>query len=216
MRSLRLLAIAALLLGAAPSFATTFSVLGWTPGESINVTLGGASRTVLTAQFNELLDGVAGTSFCVDLSQHINRGSFTEFVEYDPAAAESMPLADGSPPREFIFAAQIVEAWSSRFGELEATLSVTDVQVITGLQAAVWKAVYGSAFTLNTLSAGARSVYDYVLRQPYASYGNTTLLYSGTRQDQLFTPPIPEPSALLVFAAGALLVGRGLRRRLQA
>jgi hypothetical protein len=43
------------------------------------------------------------------------------------------------------------------------------------------------------------------------------LYHSRTRQDQLFTPPVPEPSALFVFGAGALLVGHALvRRRRQA
>jgi hypothetical protein len=32
----------------------------------------------------------------------------------------------------------------------------------------------------------------------------------------MFTPPVPEPSAVLLFGTGALLVGRSLRRRLQA
>ena len=63
------------------------------------------------------------------------------------------------------------------------------------------------------MSAGAYRVYEYVLGSRYNSYGHTTLYYSRTNQDQLFTPPIPEPSAMIVFGAGVLLVGRTLLRR---
>jgi len=67
------------------------------------------------------------------------------------------------------------------------------------------------------MSAGAWSVYQRVLGFNYAGYGNTLLYHSRYRQDQLFTPPVPEPSAMFVFGAGALLVGRTLlRRRKQA
>ena len=63
------------------------------------------------------------------------------------------------------------------------------------------------------MSAGAFEVYEHVLGSSYASYGKTVLYHSRVRQDQLFTPPVPEPSAMIVFAAGALLVGRTLLRR---
>jgi hypothetical protein len=216
MRSLRWLATAAVLLFAAPSFAVTFQVLGWQAGESINVTFDGANRSVLTAQFQELLDGVAGSSFCVDLSQYINRGTFSDFVVYDPTAAEGEAFADGPPERQFTLAAQIVNAWANDIGALASQLGVSEVQVVTGVQAAVWEAVYGDAFAVNTMSDGAQSVYDFVLGRQYDGYGATVLVYSRTRQDQMFTPPVPEPSAVLLFGTGALLVGRSLRRRLQA
>jgi hypothetical protein len=216
MRSFRWLVTAAVLLSAAPSFAATLQVLGWQAGESINVAFNGSSRSVLTAHFQELLDGVAGSSFCVDLSQYINRGSFSDFVVYDPTAAEGEAFADGPPQREFTFAAQIVNAWANNIGALASQLGVSEVQVVTGVQAAVWEAVYGDAFAVNAMSDGAKSVYDFVLGRQYDGYGATVLLYSRTRQDQMFTPPVPEPSAVLLFGAGVLLVGRSLRRRLQA
>jgi hypothetical protein len=217
MRSLRLLAIAALLLFAAPSFATSFTVTGYDLGEAIRVQFNGQSRTFWTAHFQEKVDGVVGTSFCADLSQTIGKNTYTNFVATDPAAAESASFATGTPQRKFVFAAKIADRWGNDLGWLQANLGVTETQAITGVQAAIWEAVYGNTFTATSasMSAGAFQVFEYVLGSRYSDYGHTQLYYSRTNQDQLFTPPIPEPSALLVFGAGALLVGSTLARRRQ-
>ena len=218
MRSLRLLAMAALLLFAAPSFATTFTVTGWDLGQLIRVQFNGQNRAFWTVQFHEQVDGVVGTSFCADLSQVIGKNTYSNFAANDPAAAESAAFAAGTPQRKFVFAAKIADRWGNDLGWLQTNLGVTAAQSITGVQAAVWEAVYGTAFTAtsSSMSAGAYSVYSYVLGSRYSNYGHTTLYYSRTNQDQLFTPPIPEPSAMIVFGAGALLVGRTLLRRRQS
>ncbi len=217
MRSLRLLAMSALLLFAAPSLATSFTVTGYDLGEAIRVQFNGQSRTFWTAQFQEEVDGVVGTSFCADLSQVIGVSTYTSFAAHDPAAAESAAFAAGTPQRKFVFAAKIADRWGNDLGWLQTNLGVTETQAITGVQAAIWEAVYGNAFaaTSASMSAGAFQVYEYVLGSKYSDYGRTLLYYSRTHQDQLFTPPIPEPSAMIVFGAGALLVGRTLMRRRQ-
>ena len=218
MRFLRLLAMAALLLFAAPSFATSFTVTGYDLGEAIRVQFNGQSRTFWTAHFQEEVDGVVGTSFCADLSQTIGVSTYTSFAAYDPAAAESAAFATGTPQRKFVFAAKIADRWGNDLGWLQTNLGVTETQAITGVQAAIWEAVYGTAFsaTSASMSAGAFQVYQHVLGSKYSDYGRTLLYYSSTKQDQLFTPPIPEPSAMIVFGAGALLVGRTLMRRRQS
>ena len=218
MRFLRLLAMAALLLFAAPSFATSFTVTGYDLGEAIRVQFNGQSRTFWTAHFQEEVDGVVGTSFCADLSQTIGVSTYTSFAAYDPAAAESAAFATGTPQRKFVFAAKIADRWGNDLGWLQTNLGVTETQAITGVQAAIWEAVYGNAFaaTSASMSAGAFQVYQHVLGSKYSDYGRTLLYYSSTKQDQLFTPPIPEPSAMIVFGAGALLVGRTLMRRRQS
>lgn len=218
MRALRLLATAALLLFSAPSFATTFTVLGWDLGEVVKVQFNNQARSFWTVQFHENVGGVVGTSFCADLSQTIGKAAYSNFVAYDPAAAGNQAFASGAPKRQFVFAATIADKWGNSLGWLESTLGVTHVQAITAVQAAVWEAVYGSAFsaTSNSMSAGAFKAYQYVLGfKGYTGYGNTKLYYSRYNQDQLFTPPIPEPGAMFVFAAGALLVGHSLMRRRQ-
>ena len=218
MRSLRLLAMAALLLFAAPSFATSFTVTGYELGEAIRVQFNGQSRTFWTAHFQEEVDGVVGTSFCADLSQTIGANTYTNFVATDPTAAEGAAFAAGTPQRKFVFAAKIADRWGNDLGWLQTNLGVTETQAITGVQAAIWEAVYGNAFaaTSASMSAGAFQVYQHVLGSKYSDYGRTLLYYSSTKQDQLFTPPIPEPSAMIVFGAGALLVGRTLMRRRQS
>jgi hypothetical protein len=215
MRSIKLLAMAALVLFAAPSLAASFTVLGWDAGEIVKVTFNNQARSFWTVQFHEEVDGVEGVSFCADLSQTISTGTYTNFVAYDPAAAESQPFASGPPAREFAWAAQIADRWANDLDTLVTTLGVSNAQAITGVQAAIWEAVYGDAFaaTAASMSGGAWAVYQHVLGQTYSSYGNTLLYHSPTRQDQLFTPPVPEPSAMFVFGAGALLVGRSVLRR---
>jgi hypothetical protein len=218
MRSLRMFAIAALVLLAAPAFAVSFQVTGWDLGETIGVSFNGQARQFTTVQFHESVDNVVGTSFCADLSQYIGKATYTSFAAYDPAAAETQSFASGPPKRQFVFAATIANKWGNSLDWLEQELGVTHVQAITGVQAAVWEAVYGNAFsaTSGSMSAGAFRVFGYVLGfKGYTGYGQTQLYYSRTNQDQLFTPPIPEPSALFVFGAGALLVGRSLTRRRQ-
>jgi hypothetical protein len=219
MRSLRFLAMAALLLFAAPSFAASFTVLGWDAGEVIRVNFAGQAHNYLTVQFREEVGGVQGTSFCADLSQTIGKATYSNFVAYDPTVAGSQSFATASPARKFVFAATIADKWGNSLNWLESHLGVTQVQAITGVQAAVWEAVYGTSFTATSgsMSKGAFAVYNYVLGfNGYHGYGNTQLYYSRTNQDQLFTPPVPEPSAMFVFGAGALLVGRSLLRRRQS
>jgi hypothetical protein len=217
MRLLQMLLFSVGLLAAAPSLATPtiFEVTGYDLGRTVGITLDGASRTVATALFYERVDGVAGTSFCADLLQTISRGTYYDFVAIDPTAAESEGFAAAPPPREFAFAARIASAWSNDIDALAASLGVLKVDAITGVQVAIWEAVYGGAFSVTSMSDAAWKVYEYVSAADYSGYGDTLLYYSPTRQDQLFTPPVPEPSAMLAFGVGALLVGRSLLRRRQ-
>lgn len=216
LRLLQTLTLSAVLLTAAPSFAVSFTVLGWDLGQTVGVEFNGTSRSVATALFRESVDGVLGTSFCTDLLQTISTGTYTDFVAYDPAVADGMPsLDDPPPPRQFVFAAQISNAWSNNIDALASSLGVLKVDAITGVQVAIWEAVYGDAFSVTSMSTGAQKAFDYVSGLSYGSYGQTLLYFSPTRQDQLFSPPVPEPSAMLVFGAGALLVGRSLMRRRQ-
>jgi hypothetical protein len=198
----------------APAFATTFQVTGWESGETVRVSFLGSTHSYATTQFHEIVDGVAGTSFCADLSQYINVGTYGDFGAYDPAAAESASFAY-SPRRRFVWAAQIADRWGNDIGWLTSNLGVTRMQAITGVQTAIWEAVYNGNFTATaaSMSAGAWNAYQHVLGATYSGYGDTLLYHSRTRQDQLFTPPVPEPSAMIVFGTGALLVGRTLLRR---
>jgi hypothetical protein len=193
--------------------ATPFEVLGYDLGRNVGIVIDGTSRTVATALFYERVDGVTGTSFCTDLLQTISRGTYYDFVAIDPATAESEGFAAAPPPRKFVFAAEISGAWSNNIDALASSLGVLKVDAITGVQVAIWEAVYGDEFSVSSMTDAAWKVYQHVIHIDYAGYGNTLLFYSPTRQDQLFTPPVPEPSAMLAFSVGALLVGRALLRR---
>ena len=217
MRSLRILVLLAAALLGSPALATSFQVTGWELGETVNVTFLGSARSFATAQFHEVVDGVGGTSFCADLSQYVGVGTYTDFVAYDPTAAESQAFAS-SPTRRCAWAARIAGHGGNDSGWLSSSLGVTRVQAITGVQAAIWEAVYNGNFTATaaSMSVGAWSAYQHVLGANYSGYGATMLYHSRTRQDQLFTPPVPEPSAMIVFGAGALLVAHRLLRRRRA
>jgi hypothetical protein len=210
LRLLRLLVVPALLALAGPSLAAPFTVLGWDLGENITAQYNGSTQSFNTVLFRENANGVLGTSFCADLGQTISTGTYTDFIAYNPSAAPST-----APQGSFVFAAQIANVWSNNIPGLATTLGITQVQAITGVQAAIWESVYGDAFAVTSMSAGAQSAYNYVRAQAYTGYGNTMLYRSLTRQDQLFTPPVPEPTAMILFGAGALLVGRTLARRRQ-
>ncbi len=211
MRAIHWLLLPTLLATASPALATPFTVLGWENGLSVSVNLSGANMSVLAVQFHEDLAGVIGTSFCTELTQHIGTGGPWEFTVYDPTVAETA-IGGGDPSRSFVWAAQISNAWANGLDALDALAGVTRAEAITGVQLAVWEAVYGDAFTINAMTAGTQSVYDYVLH-PYSGYGSTVIVASSVRQDQLFTPPVPEPGAIAVFGLGALLVGEAVRRR---
>ncbi len=186
--------------------AASFTVNSYKLGHRINLTLGdNDSMNVQTAFLDVTLqDNEAtqkGYSFCVDLNAYISLGTFEAAVIDPPGVA-----ADG---RNWAAGAAIADRWAHHLGELSGDRR----DAITGVQAAIWQAIYGSTLTINSMGEGAQEVYDYVTSLEYAGTGNTVVADFANRQDQTFTPGIPEPSAALIFGMGALLVSQAGRRR---
>jgi len=223
LRSLRLtLALAAGLFAATAASALSFETTGTVPGlasaRTLRYTLDrpGAlpdvTNTVYVVAFQATLDGVDGRSFCVDVLHSLSvPGSYQAVVEaIGPAYLE---------------AAQIANRWSHDLGSLAGSLGISLADAAAGVQEAIWKSVYDEPAGLGViafhraLTAGEQAAFQMASNPLYWNgVGSTQLLrltdsLGRTRQAQLFTPAVPEPSALLVFGIGSLLVGRSLRTR---
>lgn len=194
--------------------AASFTVEDYTLGHQVTSTLEGRTRTTNTAQLNAILDGMAGTSFCVDLEQTIGRNTYNGDV-YDPAVAQ----ATFGPNRNYVPAAVLANAWSGDMSGLASASGsgITVRDAITGLQVQIWRAFYGSDISIDdsSLNAGTLAVIAFLESQSLAGYGDSVAIVFSRNQDQLFTPgtPVPEPTGFLTFRAGTLVVGAALRRR---
>lgn len=226
-RSLRSLAAVAVALVATSGIATaaTFNVSGTIPGlgsaNTIKYTLDqpaplpDVTNNVYVVGFKGTLDGVAGTSFCVDVVHSLAvPGSYT-------ATIEAL-----TPP--YMEAAQIAHRWANDIGSMASTLGISIADAASGVQLAIWSNVFDQPATLGTISfARARTAGEqlaYAMATDSSLWNGTdgTVLLRLTdatgavRQGQIFTPSVPEPAGFLAFAVGALVVVTTLRRPARA
>ncbi len=222
-RSLRSFALALVALAASAHVASaaTLSVTGTIPGlgsaNTIKYTLDRPSplpdvtNNVYVVGFQGTLDGVAGTSFCVDVVNSLAvPGTFNATIE-----ALSAPYME---------AAQIAHRWANNIGEMASSLGISIADAASGVQLAIWSNVFDQPATLGAISfARARSAGEELAftRANDSSFWNgtdgTVLLRltdatGAVRQGQIFTPSVPEPTGFAAFALGALVVVTKLRR----
>ena len=212
--------VAGFALLATPALATTFTVHSYELGERISLYDG---RQVNTALLDASLGDMRGAWLCVDLDTYITTSAYNVRAVLDP-------FVDPSPadeaPRDFAWAGFVMNSFGFDVDRL-VSATVTRVQAITGVQAALWDGLYGGGIVNEkTLSDGARSVFHMVMASfeplggeveggnggDYFADGNAQVVDLVGNQDQIFTKPIPEPSAALVFGIGALLVSAARRR----
>jgi hypothetical protein len=151
-------------------------------------------------------------SFCVDVFTPIAVGEYTarDVLDADTAVA---PI--GERARNFAWAGHVMETFGNNVASL-VTSGITRAQAITGVQAAIWQGIYGgNMISRNSLSVGARTIYDRIMRTQISGEGDALIVELHGRQDQVIVGPnpIPEPSAALVFGLGTLVAGTVLRRR---
>ena len=209
--SLLLIPFTTVSLLAAPAFALDFAVHGYDLGERIELTSG---RQVWTAEFDVSLETVADhvNSFCVDLDTYIN---VAEYDARDVLEASSTVSPSDETPRDFAWAGHVMDGYGARLDRL-VTADVSRDQAITGVQAAIWEGLYGGGVVVaNSLSEGARSVYERIMAgpTPIRGVGGSLVVDLVGAQDQIISNPVPEPSAALVFGLGSVLVGQVIRRR---
>lgn len=212
--SFLLFTFAAVLLGASSSQAAGFTVHSYELGERITLTNG---TRVWTAQLDVSVENVAShiPSFCVDVYTSIGVGQYDtrSILDADTGVAPA-----GERARNFAWAGHVMETFGGDIASL-ATGGITRAQAITGVQAAIWQGIYGgNMVTRSSLSAGARSIFDRIMRTTFAGTTDAYVAEFRGAQDQVYnghrpTNPIPEPSAAMVFGVGSLVVGSVLRRR---
>jgi hypothetical protein len=203
--------LAAVLLGASSSQATGFTVHSYELGERIALTNG---TRVYTAMLDVSVENLVSRvpSFCVDVFTPIAVGEYTarDVLDADTAVA---PI--GERARNFAWAGHVMETFGNNVASL-VTSGITRAQAITGVQAAIWQGIYGgNMISRNSLSVGARTIYDRIMRTQISGEGDALIVELHGRQDQVIVGPnpIPEPSAALVFGLGTLVAGTVLRRR---
>ncbi len=199
------------LLFSAPAAAASFTVHGYELGERIQLT---NERQVYTALFDVSLDEDRGISFCVDLDTYIGVGTY-EVREVGNASVFVGPGSEA--PRNFEWAGLVMDKYGVDIDGLTNPF-VTRKQALTGIQAAIWEGIYGGGVVLaSSLSGGARSVYDRIVSETQGTQGEgpsgSVIVELAGNQDQVFSNPVPEPSAALVFSIGALIVRGATRRR---
>jgi hypothetical protein len=213
----RLLPLAPLLiamLGASPALALEFRVHGYDLGERISLSDG---RRVYTAELEASVEGIEGRvdTFCVDLDTTIS----------SPASYHARALIDaytgvspeGERPRDFAWAGHVVDHFAV---DTLAIDGITRRQAITGVQSAIWEGIYGGGIVnVGSLSTGARSVYEQIMGSvpsslsAFAPTGRALIVELDGVQDQVFSSPVPEPGAAMLFGLGIVLAGRHSRRR---
>jgi len=174
----------------------------------VSYVLGGESGRDWTAQLEATLDGVMGTSFCVDLRQPISVGHFEGEV-YDPSDLGG---------HDYLSAAAIAHTWTNQLGELAGQLGVSHRDALTGVQLAIWQDLYDRALALDLARLGREHpgsllAFQFVSGGDHSGHRGEKVVLFPRNQDQIFTPSVPEPSALLCFGAGGLLIGAVLRRK---
>ncbi|MDP6977698.1 MAG: PEP-CTERM sorting domain-containing protein [Myxococcota bacterium] len=65
------------------------------------------------------------------------------------------------------------------------------------------------------MSRGARTVFDQIMTSPFGNANGGTALIVELRgnQDQVFSNPVPEPTAAMVFGVGMLVMSNAARRK---
>jgi hypothetical protein len=209
MRQLRgfLLVTAALLL-AGQAGAASFTVTDYTLGYRVSYELQGDAGRAWTAQLQATLDGAVGTSLCADLEQYIGIGTFEGEV-YAPGDLAGY---------DYSAAAAIAHAWANKLETLVGDLGVGVRDAITGVQVAIWQALYDGDLVVDLAlleleHPDSIAVLDHVTGGTPAGYGAEMVVLFRSNQDQIFTPGVPEPSALLCFGLGGLVIARSLRSK---
>lgn len=225
-RSLALGCAAAGLIGLAASGAgaASLTVNAWTLGERVYVQSNSHTGWVNTAELDVTYDGRTGYSYCVDLAQSIGAGTSTGWdtrsADLDPSVLRAAWLIEFARPQ--------FEAMLAPDSE-EHAWGVTRATAIAGLQIAIWE-VLGDApgqydlFSgeFSTVQGGASAGVMNLARSFLGALEARGLdefetpaawVYHANFQDQLVSSPIPEPSSLILFGAGASLVAFAAKRK---
>lgn len=208
---IKILAFSAALAAAAPAFADTVNLSGFTFPPATSITVSSPNYSGEAGQFSGLLNGNSFVTFCTDLSQTFAFN--TNYTDYT--------VVNG------------VAAWGAQKSlDLDRLVSWLDQSGLpsnaansAAAQAAVWEVIYEASSSYDLASgtftavSGNPATQAYMNAIPWAGLSSVTVtqhvdkLYSREHQDFMVTTPVPEPSTYALFAAGLAGVGFIARRR---
>jgi hypothetical protein len=210
---LKSLALVAALAAAAPAFADTVNLSGYTFGGPSTVSVASPSYSGGAGQFTGLLNGNSFVTYCTDLLQTFNFNvNYTDYT-----------IVGG------------VTAWgATKSADLDRALSAFlaasypgDADRSAVAQSVVWEILYETSGTYGfgsgtfKVSSGDSGVTAALAGINWAALPNEPItvhvdqLYSREHQDFLVLTAVPEPGTYALFLAGLAGVGFVARRRTQ-
>lgn len=208
------LSLAAALAVAAPAFADTVNLSGFTFAPATSVSVSSPNYSGGAGQFTGLLNGNSFVTYCTDLAQTFSFN--TTYTDYMVVSGVSAWGAQKSLD---------MDRWISWNDQIAYPINAA---MSAAIQAAVWEIIYEGSGTYDlaggtfvaTSGDAATQGYMNVVNWAGLSSVNVTLhvdqLYSREHQDFLVATPVPEPSAYALFAAGMAGIGFVARRRSRA
>jgi len=208
---IKTLAIAAAVAVAAPAFADTVNLSGFTFDPATSVSVSSPNYSGRAGQFTGLLNGNSFLTYCTDLSQTFNFN--TNYTDYSVVDGVSVWGAQKSLDLDRWI------SWLDQSGyPINAAMSAAS-------QAAVWEILYEGSGSYDLAAgtfmgtSGDAATQDYMNSVNWAGLSSVTVtlhvdqLYSREHQDFLVTTPVPEPSTYALFVAGLAGIGFIARRR---
>ena len=210
--TLKTLVLAATIACAAPAFADTVNLTGFTFNPASPVTVSAPGYSGSAGQFSGTLNGNSFTTYCTDLLQ-----SFNFNVSYTDYSVVSGSVAWGAA--RSLAMDQLVSAIYQASWPMDADQSAW-------AQAAVWEVLnetsgtYGfntGTFTATSADAGVQAYLtnnnNWALLPSYTVTHHVDQLYSRSHQDFMVVTEVPEPGTYAMLLAGLAGMGFVARRR---
>lgn len=208
---IKTLALAAALAVAAPAFADTVNLSGFTfpPGSPVNA--GAPNYSGLAGQFTGTLNGNSFVTFCTDIAQQFSFN--VNYTDYSVVSGVSAWGAAKSMDMDRAVSAMMTAGYPM------------DSATSAAAQSIIWEIIYegsnaydfsSGTFTVTSGDAGvtaALASINWAALPSEPILYHVDKLYSREHQDFMVVTEVPEPSTYALFAAGLAGIGFIARRR---